>query len=260
MAMAEQGDRSVSIGRIFSRAFGVMGANPGVVFGVALVIGAVPQILYGMFVGANLAMSQPFSPAAILGSMIVFLISMVSRSLVTGCITRATVAYSQGQRVSLGDCLRVAFARILPVIGVSLLLGIAVVLGFVLLIVPGVILAVMWSVAVPVTIEERTGVFGAFARSRELTSGARWKIFGLFLLILLIGLGIGLLAVLLSTAATGVSYMNPLVMMSAGAIAVNVIVSTISAAIWSTLQTSLFVELREWKDGPLDAKLSDIFA
>jgi hypothetical protein len=48
--------------------------------------------------------------------------------------------------------------------------------------------------------------------------------------------------------------------MSAGAIAVNVIVNTISAAIWSTLQTSLFVELREWKDGPLDAKLSDIFA
>jgi hypothetical protein len=40
---AEGGD--VSLGRIFSRAFGVMGHNPLVVFGIAFLFGALPKLL-----------------------------------------------------------------------------------------------------------------------------------------------------------------------------------------------------------------------
>lgn len=259
--MAELVDRSVSIGRIFSRAFGVMGSNPGVVFGVALVLGAGPQVLYFLLVGANLAASPgaPFATAAIGASLLVFLVSMVARSVVTGCITRATVAYSQGRRASLGDCLAVALERFLPVIAVSFLFGIAIVLGMILLVVPGIMLAIMWSVVVPVTVEERVGVFGAFGRSQYLTRGARWKIFALFLLLLVIGMAIGIGAVLVSTMTIGLSYQNPAVATTATAIVINVIVTTIAAAFWSSLQTSLFVELREWKDGPMDEKLGAIF-
>jgi len=57
----------------------------------------------------------------------------------------------------------------------------------------------------------------------------------------------------------GISYQSPTVALTASAILINVIVSTVSAAFWSSLQTSLFVELREWKDGPLDTKLGEIF-
>ena len=259
--MAALNDRSVSIGRIFSRAFGVMGNNPGVVLGVALVLGAGPQLLYTLLIGTNAALLQqaPFSGAAIGAALLVFLISIVSRSLVTGCITRATVAYSQGRRASLGECLSVALSRFLPVIIVSFLFGLAVILGMVLLIVPGVMLAVMWSVVVPVTVEERAGIFGAFGRAQDLTRGARWKIFGLFLLLLLIGIGIGLIVGLISVMMTGLSYTNPAVSLSTSAILFNLVVTTIGSALWASLQTSLFVELREWKDGPMEAKLGEIF-
>jgi hypothetical protein len=260
--MAELNDRSVSIGRIFSRAFGVMGSNPAVVFGVALVLGAGPQILYFLLIGSKLTAARtgvPFGAATIGSSLLVFLISMIARSLVSGCITRATVAYSQGRRASLGECLRIALERFLPVIAVSLLFGIMVVFGMIFLIAPGIILAVMWAVVVPVTVEEPVGVLGAFNRAQALTKGARWKIFGLFLLLLLIGIGIGIIAVLVSTMVLGISYQSPTVALTASAILINVIVSTVSAAFWSSLQTSLFVELREWKDGPLDTKLGEIF-
>jgi hypothetical protein len=261
MNMAELGDRSVSIGRIFSRAFGVMGSNPGVVFGVALVLGAGPQVLYFLLVGANLAVGrgEAFTTAAIGAGLLVFLVSVISRSLVTGCITRATVAYSQGRRASLGECLTIALERFLPVIVVSLLLGFAVMLGLALVIVPGIMLAAMWAVVVPVTVEERTGIFGAFSRAADLTRGARWKIFGLFLLLVLIGMGIGIGAVFVSTMTIGLSYQNPVVATTATAVVINVIVSTIASALWSALQTSLFVELREWKDGPVGARLGEIF-
>jgi hypothetical protein len=259
--MADMKDRSVSIGSVFSRAFGVMGNNPLVVFGVALVLGAGPQILYSVLLGTNRGVlaNDPMQ-AAVIGGLVVFLISMVSRSLVSGCITRATVAYSQGHRASLGECLGVALRRAGPVIVVSLLFGIMVMLGLILLIVPGIMLAVMWSVVVPITVEERTGILGAFNRAQELTRGARWTIFGLFLLIFLIGLGIGFVGVLVSTVTIGFSYENPAISSSVPALAVNVIVLTLASAFSSALVTSLFVELREWKDGPEDSKLGDIFA
>lgn len=259
--MAELNDRSVSIGRIFNRAFGVMGNNPGVVFGVALILGAGPQLLYTLLVGTNAALVRQgsFAGAAIGTSLLMLLISIVSRSLVAGCITRATVAYSQGRRASLGECLSVAISRFVPVIAVSFLFGLAVMLGMVLLIVPGVMLAVMWAVVVPVTVEERTGIFGAFGRSQDLTRGARWKIFGLFLLLLLIAIGIGIAAGLVSAMMIGISYTNPAVSLTTSAILFNVIVTTIASALWASLQTALFVELREWKDGPMETKLGEIF-
>jgi len=258
--MAELNDRSVSIGRIFSRAFGVLGNNPAVVFGVALILGAGPQLLYTLLIGNPAALQQtPFSGAAIGAGLLVGLVSLVSRSLVTGCITRATVAYSQGRRASLGECLSVALARFLPVIVVSILFGLAVILGMILLIVPGVMLAVMWAVVVPVTVEENTGIGGAFGRAQDLTRGARWKIFGLFLLLFLIAIGIGIIAGLVSAMVIGLSYTNPTVSMTTTAILFNLLVTTIASALWAALQTSLFVELREWKDGPMEAKLGEIF-
>ena len=260
--MADTKDRSVSIGSVFSRAFGVMGDNPLVVFGVALVLGAGPQLLYSILVGTNLkaAAGGDAIRAAAIGTIALGLVSMISRSLVSGCITRATVAYSQGHRASLSECLGVALRRAVPVIVVSMLFGLMVVLGLILLIVPGIMLAVMWSVVVPITVEERTGILGAFNRAQDLTRGARWTIFGLFLLIFLIGLGIGLVGVLVSTVTIGFSYENPAISSSLPALAVNVVVLTLASAFSSALVTSLFVELREWKDGPEDTKLSDIFA
>ena len=44
---------------------------------------------------------------------------------------------------------------IIPLIGLSILVAIGVVLGFVFLIVPGVILYLTWSVAAPALVEER---------------------------------------------------------------------------------------------------------
>lgn len=259
--MADMGDRSVSIGRVFSRAFGVMGDNPLVVFGVALVLGAGPQLLYTALIGKNFG-AEAGNPltTAVVGGLTLFLISIISRSLVSGCITRATVAYSQGHRASFGECLSVAIGRIVPVILVSFLFGIMVVLGLILVVVPGIMLAVMWSVVVPVTVEERMGVFGAFNRAQDLTRGARWTIFGLFLLIFLFGMGIGIAGVLLSTLTMGMSYENPAISTSLPAMVMNVLVLTLASAFSSALVTSLYVELREWKDGPGDSKLSDIFA
>jgi uncharacterized membrane protein len=53
-------------------------------------------------------------------------------------------------------------------------------LGFVLMVIPGIILAVGLAVAIPaVVLESGRSASGALSRSWELTRGARWRIFGL---------------------------------------------------------------------------------
>jgi uncharacterized membrane protein len=71
-----------------------------------------------------------------------------------------------------GILIGLAFAALLVVVGL-------------LLIVPGVILATIWFAALPVCIVEQRGLSASLRRSRELTRGHRWKLFGLMLLLLI---------------------------------------------------------------------------
>ena len=114
------------------------------------------------------------------------LVMMVISALVQGALTRATVSANEGIRATFGQSLSAGLQVILSLIGLSILWSLGVGIGFVLLIVPGVILLMMWAVAVPALVVERAGVFAAFSRSAQLTKGARWKIFGLSLVLLVI--------------------------------------------------------------------------
>lgn len=260
--MAEIDDRSVSIGRIFSRTFGVMGDNPLVVFGISLVLSGIPGGIFDAFFRRDLAqgLQSGLNGTAIFEIVLGFLVSISLQLLVMGCVTRATVAYSQGERASAGDCFSVAIPRFLPIIAISVLATLGMGLGFVLLIVPGFILACTWAVAIPVTLAEKSGVFESFSRSAALTKGVRWKILGLFLLLGLIFWGIELAAGLVSFLLLGMAFDNPLVATQPVALIISMLVTTLTSTLMAVNTAALFVELRNWKHGPEDTELSHIFA
>jgi hypothetical protein len=70
----------------------------------------------------------------------------------------------------------------LIVIGV----GIGISIGFVLLIVPGIILALMWALTIPVAVLEDKGLRDSVSRSAELTKGSRGRIFVIGVLFLIL--------------------------------------------------------------------------
>lgn len=84
-------------------------------------------------------------------------------------------------------------------IWVTLIVAASAFAGMFLLIIPGLIIATIFSVATQVVVVERTGTFAAFGRSVELVRGNGWRVF-LFLVLL----GLCCLALLLLTGlATG---------------------------------------------------------
>jgi hypothetical protein len=264
MASLPETGETMSVGRVFSRGFGVIVDNPLTVFGIAFLLGALPSVavsvLQRQVVSGRMDNFQAIGSATVvIGSVFV---SLILQALVQGSLVRAALAYARGERATLGECVGSAFAVVLPLIGLAILMVIGIWLGMVLLIVPGVMLFVMWSVASPALVAERTGVFGAFGRSRYLTRGARWKVFGIeVILIVIYYVFIGAFAATTVTA-TGTSFATSVTTngLSLGWLVATIISSTVANTVWSTVQTSLYVELRNWKEGLPEQSLAEIFA
>ena len=76
-------------------------------------------------------------------------------------------------RANLETSVRFTVSRLVTIWVVGLIVGLIVFLGFIALIVPGIILAIMFSLVLPVVIIENPGILESLGRSRKLVSG-RW--------------------------------------------------------------------------------------
>lgn len=253
----------MSIGRVLERALAAVRTNPGVILGLALIVGALPALVMTyLFVQMGLSSPEAFTSGAIsttalvTATLITSLIGVVIAVLVQGALTRATVVASQGGKVSLGDSLSTGLSVVLPLIGLAIVSAIGIMLGLVLLIVPGVILALMWSVAVPALVVERVGVFEALGRSNTLTKGAKWKIFGLALIIFV---AYWLLSIILGMIGLA-GYGGATTGLSLGSVLGSIVLSTLFNTAVGTIQPSLYVELRQWKEGTDVQSLQQVFA
>lgn len=73
-------------------------------------------------------------------------------------------------------------------LGASILFGLAVAVGFVLLIVPGIIVALMFMFTTFIVIDRGLGPIEAMKESRRITYGHKWSLLGFTLMLVLINL------------------------------------------------------------------------
>lgn len=74
-------------------------------------------------------------------------------------------------------------------------------LGFILLIVPGIIIVLMFQMYAYLVVDKGLGPIAALKRSRVITKGSRWRLFVLGFLIVLVNLG-GLLCLVVGLLVT----------------------------------------------------------
>src|SRR5450631_3608948 len=176
--------RPLSTGELLDRTFSLYRTHFALFVGII----ALPHLIslaFQLIVALELR-SQETGISAALGSIFwAFLAGLVA--LIVGAASQAAtvVAVSQvylDRPTSVGDAFSRVKGRILLVVGLTIVMGMAVGLGFIFLIVPGVILALMWSLAVPVAVLEDKGVGDSLSRSSQLTKGNRGRIFVIWLL------------------------------------------------------------------------------
>jgi hypothetical protein len=89
----------------------------------------------------------------------------------------------RGRDFHIGESLRKALERLMPLVGVSILMLVSIMIGSLLLLVPGLVLWTMFLVAVPACVVEHLGPVQSLRRSAALTKGNRWRLFGMFMLL-----------------------------------------------------------------------------
>jgi hypothetical protein len=173
--------RPLTVGEILDTSFSLYRRHFGALATVALVCTGIPLVLR-MFLEA----SGGFLVNLTLG--VLYALSLVVLNLVATAATVFIVSESYlGRPLSAWEALRRATPYMGRILICSLLMAMAVGLGFLLLFIPGVILAVGLVLAIPaVVLEPQTSASGALSRSWELTRGARWRIFGLGITLLVL--------------------------------------------------------------------------
>jgi hypothetical protein len=84
--------------------------------------------------------------------------------------------------LSVGKTITAALPSLGPVTAASIIAGILITIGLVLLIVPGLIMITFWALIVPAIVIEGSGPLAAFGRSRQLVRGHAWPVFGVLAL------------------------------------------------------------------------------
>ena len=114
-------------------------------------------------------------------ALVTAVISIIIQAALQAAILRAGAQATIGDPVDPEESYRFGFKRLGSVLLVSLLVGLAVAGGFILLIVPGIIFLVLFSVSVPVLIVENRRGTAAMSRSWNLAKGHFWHALGVIL-------------------------------------------------------------------------------
>jgi uncharacterized membrane protein YidH (DUF202 family) len=177
------------IGAVFSRAWEIGLRNFGKFVVVTAIVGVPDLIMSLLSLGARPAPHQ-LGPVSHAPFAIVAILMLILR-MVLGVMSEAVLLYGAFQYMrdrafDLGEAIQKGLTRFFPILGVALLSFFGIALALSLLIVPGIILAVRWSVAVPACVVEGLGPIASMRRSFALTRGYSWKVFAILLLLVII--------------------------------------------------------------------------
>jgi hypothetical protein len=116
------------------------------------------------------------------------LLPYICSSLLAAVVTTVVVMDLENQPVSIGKVFAIGLWRLLPVMLISLVIGVVSGLGVIFFVVPGLwAMTVLW-VAIPVVVVERAGLLASLRRSIDLTGGCRWSVFAILVIFLVVTL------------------------------------------------------------------------
>jgi hypothetical protein len=234
---------TISAGAVIGRSFSLWARHLPSYAGVAVLIGAPVLVL--------VAVAGPFEPTSSADRLTTLLGNLLG-TIATGPITVGVLRGLRGERVRIAEMLRSGLARIGVVVFTSIGVGLLVLLGTLLLVVPGIVAAVGLWVAVPAAVVERElGSTGALRRSWRLTEGTRLAIFLVALVMWLTVLGGLSLAVAVASAAGGV--------LPATAALGTEIVSMVLTSLLATSSAVAYHDLRVAREGVATADLVKVF-
>ncbi len=118
--------------------------------------------------------------AVIGGGLVMGLLSLIAMPIVSAGITHALGECYLGRTPDVKNSLSVGVDLLVPLVGTSLLMGLIVLVGLCLLVVPGIYLMLCYALIAQVIVLERTYGMEALSRSKQLTEGYLLRMLAIF--------------------------------------------------------------------------------
>ena len=249
--------RPLSVGEVLDASFKVVRQSFGVLALCVLVV-AVPLEIISTLVAASTsdnAFNLDSAPAndistgtAAAGQLLIGILGLVLTTLATAACFRAVSSTYLGEKPTVGESLSFAASRLLPLIWLSILYSFGLIIPFLLLLLPGIWLAVAWSLSYPALLAEDVRGFKALGRSFRLVSGRWWATFGALVVMFLIVVVISAIVGVLLGAILVASLDNEFV---AGVLTtlINIGSSLITVPLFAAVLTIIYYDLRVRKEG-----------
>jgi hypothetical protein len=182
------------LGDILTAAWGVYKANAAKLIGIVAIV-VVPLALLGALVtkvafasncdtvtgfgNTSIKVCEPRSWFVVLtGSVIGIALAFIMSFVVQAAIARAAGLATVGDPVDTGESYRWGFRHLGSVLLISLLAGLIIFGGLLLLIIPGIIFAIFLTVVIPALLFESKRGTEAISRSWNLVRGHFWHVLG----------------------------------------------------------------------------------
>jgi uncharacterized membrane protein len=178
--------RPMGIGEILSTAFQLYQRHWRTLLAIAAVV-VVPFTLLQYLLGdlvrtrgevTSNGVVETATWAVGIAGLVAALAAVVMFLVLTGAITRAVAAEVAGEDPSVEQSYRFGFHRFWSVLLVSVLVGLAIIGGLILFIIPGIYIGVRLAVSIEALVVEGRRGTEAMGRSWELVGGHWWHAFG----------------------------------------------------------------------------------
>ena len=178
--------RPMSLGELLDRSFFLYRKHFALFVGII----ALPNLVLLAFqligVAVNRGTTRAFTATGLVWLFATLVLYLGASAASQGATVVAVSKVHLGTDTSISEAFAGIKGRILYLALIMIGVGIGVSIGLVLLIVPGIILALMWALTIPVAVLEDKGLRDATARSAELTKGNRGRIFMVYFLFIVL--------------------------------------------------------------------------
>lgn len=177
--------RPLTLGELLDRTFHLYRNHFGLFVGIAAVAYLplfVIRVVFGVMQISALKGHVSAVVGMVIGALAAILCYLVSVAAAQAATVTAVSSVYLGQTITVGETYSRVRGKIIRVALTMIGMGIGIMIGLVLLIVPGIILFLMWALTIPVVVLEEADLFEALRRSRELTAGHRGRVFLIVLL------------------------------------------------------------------------------
>jgi hypothetical protein len=221
-------DRHRTLGELVGQTFELFGRHLATFLGLTLLVVAPIILVVDGGWGGALADGGDAEPSVGAATTSLALSVVVIPPLVTALHVAVVQALGRGEQPAVGSALRAAAPRLAAAVGAVALYTMAVALGLLALVVPGVWLAVRWYFGAQAAVVDGLGPGDALRRSAQVVQTRWWRTFGVLIAFSLVtgvlGAGVG---AILRGIDNGAIYTSGYVLLEAVVVSLTAIFGTL---------------------------------